>query len=143
MIWQAAAPGAAGLPHMLSAVADVLTPPQFCPRCHCRCCRLECAEEKALKLEISGLRVRVEAGEAEAPYEAAAEVAEAEEAEAGAEGEEAEGEQHQQRQQAAAKTVGQALGDLEARLERLQLQLDDKAKYARADAAAAAAAASK
>jgi hypothetical protein len=58
----------------------------------------------------------VEAGEADAEYEAEG-------------GEEADGEGEEA---AAARTVGQALEDLEGRLARLQLELDTQAKYARA-----------
>lgn len=85
------------------------------PRCTTR--RPETAEERALRAEITNLQVRVEAGEADAEYEAAAAADEAD-----GEGEEAR----------AAPTVGQVLEELEGRLARLQLELDARAKYARA-----------
>ncbi|KAL4457949.1 hypothetical protein ABPG75_012814 [Micractinium tetrahymenae] len=70
--------------------------------------RPETAEEKALRQEITNLQIRVEAGEADAEFE--------EEGEEGGK----------------TRTVAQALEELEARLTKLQLELDAKAKYARA-----------
>ena len=75
----------------------------------------------------------MEAGEADAEYEA--EEGEAEKAEA-AEGEEAAAaaEEAEEVEERASRTVGQALEELEGRLQKLQLDLDAQAKYARSDA---------
>ncbi|KAI7843795.1 hypothetical protein COHA_002693 [Chlorella ohadii] len=77
--------------------------------------RPETAEEKSLQEEITNLQIRVEAGEADAEYDG---------------GEEGEGEGEEA--EASSKTVAQALEELEGRLQKLQLELDSKAKYARA-----------
>ncbi|PSC72851.1 eukaryotic translation initiation factor 4B1-like [Micractinium conductrix] len=78
--------------------------------------RPETAEEKALKAEMANLQIRVEAGEADAEFE-----------EEGKDDEEAE-----EKEGGSTKTVAQALEELEGRLSKLQLELDAKAKYARA-----------